>query len=212
MATPPRPTTNTTISSTWGQAVHDEVFSGGGGGGGGVTGLKLAPPGSWVLPVGMPGTTTATCAGGELRIARGFWETSVDAVGVEVTVIAAGATVTAAVYNQDATGAPSTLRASSAPVEASGAIGTRLLTLNTPVPAGTYYVGIMVLGATITYRSTAGIVETLYQTTQPTGAATNNCFYKNGLSALPDPFVMTAPRVGMPYIHVRVPAAAATKD
>jgi hypothetical protein len=169
-------------------------------------GLKMLPPGTWIMPIDVSTITTATCPGGEIRVARGMWETTIDAVSLDITVVGVDATVTAVVYVSNPDGTPGALVAASTPIEASGAAGNRLLPLAPVVPAGVHYIGILVLGATITYRTAASTIPSTYVINQPAGAGLQNCLYRANQTAPPDPFGTPSMRVGMPFIFVRRPA------
>jgi hypothetical protein len=165
---------------------------------------KIGPPGYWVSA--FPQSTTANNAytAGWCRVTRGYWAQTVDALGADVTTpAAAGATVTGIVYAMLANGLPGALVAKSIAVDA-GAVGYKLLPLDVPMPAGLYYVGVLVLAANPTLRCLSMQHEWLATANQNQSTSGYNCYSLTGQTVAPNPWPTTVASAGqMATIAVR---------
>lgn len=155
-----------------------------------------APSGSWIVPLGTPGTFAM--GAGNLQVMP-LWiprQVSITEILGEVTVGAASSFIRMGIYRDNGSGYPGALvtGSDSGQIDASAA-ALKPFTYGTPVvlSAGTYWVGGVNQGGTPTVRSSAGNNPSIAAGSQATAMqSTQFAYFQGGVTgALPSTFTTT---------------------
>lgn len=165
-------------------------------------GARLTKPNFW-LPA-FPWTSAITQGlVNRLLITRCPIPFSFNAICVEVAAATAGATALFGVYQTDSFGFPTTLVASvPTPIDCS-TIGFKVGALDVTLPAGTYWMGPLLLLTGPTFRIANQNLWTVPQTAAQSPAITVVGWQMTSISALPPTWIGTGTSGSQPLIWVR---------
>jgi hypothetical protein len=169
-------------------------------------GAIVTPPGRWLPTWQWSDSSTFAMESQNLRMTR-CNTPQFDALSVEVTGAVGGSTIVLFVYNCDAVGNPTTLRASG--TIAGTTTGVKTVAFTPLIPAGTYWIGVITTGVTpgpaMKTAGTTSMNGLCFSAAATVPAANIQAWSLSGfVSVPPNPFVGTVSNVqGFPQIYCR---------